>query len=170
LVDANARSKVILGVDPGSVVTGYGIITLGMAPVDYGCIRPPRGERLSTRRRIIFEAIEHLIESHCPVAMAVESQYVRDNPRTAITLGMVTGIVILAASRHGIPIYEYPPSRPKKAVGAGGQASKEQVAEMVRRLLNLRERPSPPDAADALAIAICHLTASQNSLTLGEEI
>lgn len=167
---ANSGQQVILGVDPGSVVTGYGVITLGMTPIDYGCIRPPRGERLSIRRRIIFDAIEHLIQSHRPVAMAVESQYVRDNPRTAITLGMVTGIVILAASRHDIPIYEYPPSRPKKAVGAGGQATKEQVAEMVRRLLHLKERPSPPDAADALAIAICHLVASQHPLTLGEEI
>lgn len=165
-----AKGLTILGVDPGSVVTGYGIISSAMEPIDYGCIRPPKGEKLSLRRRIIFEGIEHLIETYRPDAMAVESQYVRDNPRTAITLGMVTGIVILAASRYDIPIYQYPPSRPKKAVGAGGQATKEQVGEMVRRLLGLRKPPSPPDAADALAIAICHLHASHHPLGLGEEV
>ncbi len=150
---------IILGVDPGTVVTGYGIICVEgpyTRAVDYGCIKPPRKARLSERYLIIYEALEELIVKHNPDAVSVETQYVRKNPGSAIKLGMARGTAILAATKCGIPIFEYSPTKAKRAVVGNGAASKVQVQEMTKVLLNLREVPEPADAADALALALCH--------------
>lgn len=151
---------IIIGIDPGTQVTGYGIISLGgerYQALDYGCIRPPAGLKLSDRYLVIFEAVEELLDRHCPQALVVETQYVSKNVQSAIKLGMARGITIVAAKKRGIAVFEYAPSRAKCAVVGTGKASKHQVQGMVKLLLNLlAEAPMPEDAADALALALCH--------------
>jgi len=152
-------SIIVLGVDPGTRVTGYGLIRIlptGIAPIDYGCIRPPINLLLPKRYRIIFDALEQLINKFKPTVMASETQFVAKNVNSAIKLGMARGMAILAAERAGLEIYEYPPKRIKEAVVGNGSASKFQVQQMIRTLLQLAKVPEPEDAADALAIAICY--------------
>lgn len=150
----------ILGVDPGTLVTGFGVIEVDerglFRAIDYGCIKPPAAKPLSERYRIIYQALESLIERFNPNAVAVETQYIHKNPQSGIKLGMARGVIILAAALREIPIFEYAPTRAKRAVVGRGSASKEQVRGMVQRLLSLSKPPEPEDAADALAIAICH--------------
>lgn len=157
------HSTVIIGIDPGTSVTGFGIIKVSGSSyqaIDYGCIRPPLNLKLSDRYLIIFDGIEELLERYCPQALAVETQFVKHNVQSAIKLGMARGIAIIAAKRKGIPIFEYTPMRAKRAVVGNGRASKIQVQGMVQRLLRLNEPPHPEDAADALSLAICHAQAS----------
>lgn len=146
---------VILGIDPGTLVTGYGLIDKDGRPIDFGCIRPPPSLELPMRYKIIFDGVEALIERHNPSAIAVESQFVMKNPQSAIKLGMAKGMVYLAAARRNIPIYEYAPKKAKLAVVGRGGATKLQVQKMIQALLRLPQIPEPEDAADALALAIC---------------
>ena len=146
--------QIILGIDPGTRITGYGIIRLPMEPIDFGAIRPPPDLLLEERYRILFEAIEGLLEKHRPAAIAVESQFVLKNAQSAIKLGMAKGMVLLAGARAKIPVYEYAPKKAKQAVVGKGQASKYQVQRMIQALLRLPILPEPEDAADALALAI----------------
>lgn len=150
---------VILGVDPGTRITGYGVVLYRNGktePVDFGCIRPP--SRLSCHERylVIFEALETLIARHTPDALAIETQFVHRNAQSAIKLGIARGMAILAALRTKIPIFEYAPTKTKLAVVGKGSASKTQVQRMIQLLLSLPKIPEPEDAADALAVAICH--------------
>lgn len=151
-------TKVILGIDPGTRITGYGLIRTGKTfiPLDFGCIRPPASASNSKRYLIIFDAIETLIATYSPDVLVVESQFVQKNVQSALKLGMAKGMAILAAERRGIPIEEIAPTRAKKAVVGNGSASKEQVQRMIQSLLNLSELPQPEDAADALALALCY--------------
>ncbi|NGX37104.1 MAG: Crossover junction endodeoxyribonuclease RuvC [Chlamydiae bacterium] len=150
---------IILGIDPGTRITGFGVIKHHPhrpIALDYGCIRPPAKASSSKRYLIIFEAIETLIETHKPEALSVESQFMHRNAQSAMKLGMAKAMAILAAERKGIPIFEYAPKKAKKAVVGHGSASKEQVQKMIQTLLHLSEPPTPEDAADALALALCH--------------
>lgn len=160
----------ILGIDPGSSVTGWALLYKGGSVKDFGTIRLPAKERLSKRRAILFEAVSHLIDAHAPVSVAVERPFVDKNPRSALTLGMAFGVIVLAATLKGVSVYQYPPALPKRAVGAGGRASKEQVQKMVQITLGLPQLPTPQDAADALAIAVCHLHSMANPTHTGEEM
>ncbi len=152
---------IILGIDPGTLITGYGIIDHQSScciAIDYGCIRPPASMMLSDRYLIIFNAIEDLIEQYRPHVLAIETQYVdrkHNNVQSAIKLGMARGIAVIAAKRKGIPVFEYSPSKAKIAVVGKGSASKFQVQAMIKLLLNIAN-DLPEDAADALALAICH--------------
>jgi crossover junction endodeoxyribonuclease RuvC len=160
---------IIIGIDPGTQVTGYGIIRVdGMCyhAIDYGCIRPPPSLKITDRYLIIFNGVEELLARYKPKALIVETQFVQKNVQSAIKLGMARGIVIVAAKRNGIAVFEYPPATAKRAVVGHGQASKYQVQGMVKLLLNLKEAPTPEDAADALALAICH--AQQAHLNINE--
>jgi crossover junction endodeoxyribonuclease RuvC len=152
--------RIILGIDPGTRTTGYGIIKIGntlqLEPIDFGCIRPPATLKPPARYLALFESLEMLFERYAPNAVAVETQFVYKNVQSAIKLGMARGIVLLAAARHSIPIYEYAPRKAKLAVVGNGGASKEQVQKIVQLLLRLPTLPEPEDAADALALAICH--------------
>lgn len=153
------KKEKILGIDPGTKISGYGLISScgrSYVALDYGCIRPPANLILSERYLIIFNAIEELLEKFQPDAVAVETQYVHKNVQSAIKLGMARGVAIIAAKRRGIRIFEYAPTKAKLAVVGTGSASKAQVQGMVQRLLDLTEPPTPEDAADALALAICH--------------
>jgi crossover junction endodeoxyribonuclease RuvC len=149
---------IIIGVDPGTIVTGYGIIKVEGGvyhPIDYGCIRPPKDLKLTDRYLIIYNCVSELIDKYGPEVLIVESQYVHKNVQSAIKLGMSRGIIMLSAKQRKMPIYEYYPTKSKLAVVGTGKASKSQVQQMIKQLLNLSMIP-PEDAADALALAICH--------------
>lgn len=164
---------IIIGIDPGTLITGYGIIEISSnsyKALDFGCIKPPPRLKLTDRYLIIYEGIEHLLETYCPEVMAIETQYVHKNPASAIKLGMARGISLIPAKKRGILVYEYAPTKIKKAVVGKGSASKHQVKKMVQALLNLRSPPEPEDAADSLAVSLCHAHALQNPLLLGDEI
>lgn len=152
---AMQKEEIILGIDPGTRITGYGIISSQNQPIDFGCIRPPPNLPLQDRYRILFDGIEALIERHKPTAIAVESQFVLKNAQSAIKLGMAKGMALLAASRKNIPVYEFAPKKAKLSIVGKGQASKQQVQRMIQSLLHLPKLPEPEDAADALALAIC---------------
>ncbi len=153
------NSTIILGIDPGTSITGYGVITCQgskIQPLDYGCIRPPTTLDLNKRYLIIYEGLESLIEQHKPDCLAIESQFVYKNAQSALKLGMAKGMAILAATKKDISIHEYAPKQAKLAVVGKGSATKEQVQKMLQMLLQLKSPPTPEDAADALALAICH--------------
>lgn len=153
------QEHIILGIDPGTCVTGYGVISFiahTMHPIDYGCIKPPKQFSLHERYLIIYEALEELIFLHKPHCIAIENQFVYKNAQSALKLGIAKGIAILLAGKNHLPIHEYAPKQAKLAVVGKGSASKEQVQKMMQLLLRLPEPPSPEDAADALALAVCH--------------
>lgn len=158
----------MIGIDPGTRITGYGIICLTdtrkLTAIDYGCIRPPPTAPLSLRYRCIFKAVTELIQCHKPIAVAVETQFVQKNPASAVKLSMARAAVMLAASLHEIPLFAYAPTKAKLAVVGRGLASKQQVQSMIRVLLSLPHDPAPEDAADALALAICHAHTYQSGL------
>lgn len=150
---------VILGIDPGTRITGYGLIKqIGnqLIPLDFGCIRPPLKSRIEKKYLAICEGVEALIQQYQPHAIAVETQFVYKNVQSALKLGMARGAVLIPAAKADIPIFEYAPKRAKQAVVGNGSASKVQVQKMIQMLLALSQPPTPEDAADALALAICH--------------
>lgn len=152
----------ILGIDPGLVVTGFGILdTTGhkLYYVTSGCIRTPKGE-LAQRLKAILDGLNEVIAAHGPVQVALEKVFVNANPQSTLSLGQARGTAICAAVLHDLPLAEYTALQVKQAVVGNGHARKEQVQDMVRRLLKLAGDPSP-DAADALACAICHAHGGQ---------
>ncbi len=161
----------ILGIDPGTVVMGYGVIESEndeIALVDFGAItvseRAEIGERLSQ----LYNEILDVILRHRPDVVAVEQPFISKNVRSAMAIGRAQAIALLAAAGKGIPTYEYTPAKVKQQVTNYGASSKEQVQEMVRILLGLAEVPQPNDAADALAVAICHVQETHlNNLLAG---
>lgn len=162
-------SLTILGIDPGTRITGYGLIqtdTKIHRPLDFGCIRPPAASSASEKYLIIFSGIECLIEKYQPDAVVVETQFVYKNPQSAIKLGMARGMAVLAAARRNIPLHEYAPRKAKLAVVGRGNASKYQVQKMIQLLLSLAQPPEPEDAADALALALCHAHSLKLSVCL----
>ncbi len=149
----------VLGIDPGSHVTGYGVVEKargGLCWIAHGEIRPARGGTLSSCLQTIYDGLRESIRQWTPDAVAVEDIFYGKNVRSLIRQGHVRGGVILAARHEGIPIYEYSPLEIKKAVVGYGRAEKGQVQQMVRAILKLPELPLP-DAADALAVSICHI-------------
>lgn len=158
------KHKRILGIDPGTLVSGYGVINIvdnTLEAIDYGAIKPPPSKTITERYRIIFEGVCALLDQYEPCALAVETQYINKNVQSGIKLGMARGVIVLAATLRDIPVFEYAPTKAKKAVVGTGRASKSQVQHMVKNLLSLASIPEPEDAADALALAICHANSSQ---------
>ena len=147
----------ILGIDPGSRFTGYGIIDVEGARSRYvvsGCIRI-RGEALPERLRQIFEGVREVIDEFAPAEMAVEMVFMHRNADSALKLGQARGAAICAGATLGLPVAEYTPQQIKQAVVGGGRAAKEQVQQMVKMLLGLQGSVQA-DAADALGVALCH--------------
>ena len=147
----------ILGIDPGLRITGFGLIDKEGQKLHYvasGCIKTPDGE-LPERLKVILDSLGEVIAQHQPQQVAVEKVFVNVNPQSTLLLGQERGAAICAAVRATLPVAEYTALQVKQAVVGNGHAKKEQVQEMVQRLLNLSGTPSP-DAADALACAICH--------------
>lgn len=148
----------ILGIDPGSRVTGYGIIDAdrgGLSFVACGVIRTTTAWSFPLRLNELFEGINEVIQVHNPVVAAVEDVFLATNPRSALKLGHARGAVVVAAMQNGLAVYDYSAKAVKQAVVGYGQAAKGQVQHMVRVLLELSGAPTA-DAADALAVAICH--------------
>lgn len=148
----------ILGVDPGSRVTGYGVIDASGGRIDFvvcGVIKTTREQSFSWRLNEIFDGLNEVVQVHRPVVAAVEEVFLATNPRSAIKLGHARGAAVIAAMQNGLTVHDYSPRAIKRAVAGYGQAGKEQVQHMVQVLLGLSGRPSR-DAADALAVAICH--------------
>jgi crossover junction endodeoxyribonuclease RuvC len=153
----------ILGIDPGSQITGYGIIDVAGNHSHYqasGCIRTPTEWPLSERLKTIFESISQVISLYQPSEMAIEQIFMHRNPDSALKLGQARGVAICAGAMASLPINEYSARSVKQAVVGSGGASKEQIQHMVCALLNLPSRPQA-DAADALAVALCHGHTSQ---------
>jgi crossover junction endodeoxyribonuclease RuvC len=150
----------ILGIDPGTAVTGYGVVSRAadgaLTLVECGVIRTSARAPLPERLTQIFEGVSELMDRHAPAAVAVEGVFFGKNVRTAVVLGHARGAILVAASLRGVHVAEYPPAEVKSAVVGTGRATKEQVGYMVKRLLRLRDQPRPDDAADGVAVAICH--------------
>jgi crossover junction endodeoxyribonuclease RuvC len=152
----------ILGIDPGLRATGFGILEKHGTKLSYitsGCIRTASGE-LPLRLKSIVDGLAEIIGANAPVQVAVEKVFVNVNPQSTLLLGQARGAAICAAVMHNLPVSEYTALQVKQAVVGNGHAKKEQVQEMVKRLLRLAGDPSP-DAADALACAICHAHGGQ---------
>ncbi len=152
----------VLGVDPGTKVTGYGIVQKTgrfFNAIAFGAIRPSIKLELPQKYHLIFEELKKLIETFSPDAISVESQFVHKNVQSAIKLGMAKGMVLLLSSMYNIPIFEYAPKKAKLAVVGTGFASKDQVQKMVQTLLQLPKEPLLEDITDALALAITHFHA-----------
>ncbi|PLX49621.1 MAG: crossover junction endodeoxyribonuclease RuvC [Desulfobulbaceae bacterium] len=150
--------QLILGIDPGSRITGYGLVRRQGARLSYvtcGVIRPDVKMAFADRLLVIYEGICQVIEKHEPDQMAIEDLFMASNPRSALKLGHARGVLLLAGKTHGLPISEYTPRTVKQTVVGYGQAEKGQIQHVVRVLLKLSGTPSE-DAADALAVAICH--------------
>lgn len=150
----------VLGVDPGSESMGYGIVdTDGRKHrlVAVGAIKAPRQASFNARLLNVDTQLSSIIEQYAPHVCSIEDAFYAVNVKTAIKLGHVRGVAVVAAARAGLSIFEYSPASIKSALVGYGRAEKGQVGEMVRLLLNLREVPEPHDAADALAAAICHI-------------
>lgn len=155
----------ILGVDPGTATTGYGFVHEDQAgemqAVAYGVITTPAGAPPAERLLQLHQAIRSLILLHRPDSSAVEKLFFQRNVTTALAVGQARGVILLALAESGLEAVEYTPMEIKQAVAGYGGAEKSQVQQMVRDLLHLDDIPRPDDAADALAVAICHLSSSR---------
>jgi len=148
----------IIGIDPGSRITGYGVIVSERGRVRFtacGVVRTSPGMPFANRLNQIFDGINEVIQLHGPTVAAIEDVFLATNPRSALKLGQARGAAVVAAMQNGLEVFDYSPRPIKQGVAGYGQASKAQVQHMVRVLLGLGSAPSS-DAADALAVAICH--------------
>jgi len=161
----------VLGIDPGTATTGYGLVretAQGLEAVDYGVILTTPDQTAENRLLKLFEQLNKIILLHRPDSGAVEKLFFQRNVTTAMAVSQARGVVMLAFAQHQLSMREYTPLEVKQAVCGYGAASKGQVQQMVRVLLNLQQIPKPDDAADALAIAICHFQNAQwNAIVLG---
>jgi len=149
----------ILGLDPGYAINGFGIINYQnnkFKVMEYGAVTTDKNLPFPDRLVQIYDGLVYLINKYKPAAMAIEQLFFNTNTATAIMVAEARGVVLLAAKQNGVDIFEYTPLQVKQAVTGYGKADKKQVMEMTRILLNLNSIPKPDDAADALAIAICH--------------
>ena len=151
----------VLGVDPGTAATGYGVVVRGdggaVSLVECGVIRTAASADLPQRLRSIHEGLAEVLERHHPDVVAVESVFYGKNVRTTVMLGHTRGAVLLTAALRELEVVDYSPAEIKNAIVGTGRANKEQVQFMVKKLLRLKEAPSPADAADGVAVALCHL-------------
>ena len=155
---------IILGIDPGTAITGYGLVSYEgnhLKRITFGVIRTTPDQMMAERLRILYQELQIVITQYQPEIMAIEELFFNRNVRTALAVGQARGVAILAAANLGIEVTEYTPLQVKQAVVGYGRAEKHQIQEMVRILLCLTECPKPDDAADALAIAICHAHSSK---------
>lgn len=149
----------IIGIDPGYAIVGFGIVDYTgnkFTTIDYGAITTAAGTEFCNRLKTIYDDLNYVIDKYKPDQMAIERLYFTTNQKTAIEVAEARGVLMLAATNNNIPIAEYTPLQVKQAVVGYGKAQKMQVMQMTRQILALKELPKPDDAADALAVAICH--------------
>jgi crossover junction endodeoxyribonuclease RuvC len=162
----------VLGIDPGTAITGYGLVKGegdDLTLVAYGAITTSSDWLLPERLQRIYRELTALIEDQQPTAAAVEELFFSKNVRTALSVGQARGVALLAAANAGLPIHEYTPLQVKQAIAGYGRATKDQVQQMVKMLLALDSVPQPDDAADAIAVAICHIHSAKLTAMLREE-
>ena len=151
----------VLGIDPGTATTGYGLVHEtdqgSLEVVEYGVILTPAGMEPEKRLLLLYNRVTEILLLHHPILGAVEKLFFRRNVTTAISVGQARGVTLLAMAQHNLLVAEYTPMEVKQAVTGYGGADKHQVQVMVQAILQLNELPKPDDAADALAVAICHL-------------
>ena len=160
-------SLIILGIDPGYAIVGWGVIEykgVTFRPVAFGAITTEAHTDFNLRLKQIYDDTVELLQHSKPDAVSIEKLYFNTNTTTAIYVAEARGVILLAAQQAGVPVYEYTPLQVKTAVTGYGKALKPQVMEMTRRLLHLKEVPKPDDTADALAIAITHTQAAGTNL------
>lgn len=152
--------SIICGIDPGTATIGFGFIEArpngDIEALEFGAIRTSKDQTPSQRLRVLYDELNRLISYHKPDTAAVEKLYFQQNTTTALAVGQARGVILLAFEQAGIPVGEYSPNEVKQAITGYGFADKNQMQEMTRILLNLAKKPTPDDAADALAIAITH--------------
>ena len=157
----------ILGIDPGYGITGFGLIEANRSQsrlVQCGAITTPAGMDFSARLEIIYEDMRKLLEVTKPDAVAIEELFFGQNVTTGIGVAQSRGVILLAIRQAGLQVYQYKPAQIKQAVVGYGNATKHQVQDMTKRLLHLQQMPKPDDAADAIAIALCHARSSTSLL------
>jgi len=162
----------IIGIDPGTIALGYGVVDEeegDISRVACGALTAPADTPMSQRLLILYNDLRDVIERYRPDEAAVEEPFVAKNARSALAVGQAIGIATIAVLQRGIPVYHYTPTQVKQAVTSYGRSGKDQVQEMVGMLLDLPTPPTPSDAADALAVAICHIQERQLSKLIPEK-
>ncbi len=160
-----------MGIDPGTAICGWGVVDSdgdAVQMVDYGVLTTEAGLPLANRLQIIYWGLDELMHKHRPDAVAVEQLFFSKNVTTALAVGHARGVVLLSAANAGLPLHEYKPMEVKQAIVGYGRATKDQMQQMVRMLLALDDIPRPDDAADALAVALCHAQSSRYQAMLDE--
>ncbi|MDD4984584.1 MAG: crossover junction endodeoxyribonuclease RuvC [Dehalococcoidales bacterium] len=163
---------IVLGIDPGTLATGYGIVESRneeVALLDYGVLDCPAHSPIGERLSLLYHGLGQIILRYRPDAVAVEQPFVAKNVKSAFAIGRAQAVAILVAASRGIVVCEYTPTQVKQRVANYGASSKEQIQEMVRLHLGLSETPWPSDAADALAVALCHLSEVHLTDLLGDQ-
>jgi crossover junction endodeoxyribonuclease RuvC len=162
---------IVLGVDPGAATTGYGVVARAgdgaVSLLECGVVRTQASSPLPVRLREIYDGLGEVMARHAVDVMAVEGVFYAKNARTTVILGHARGAILLAATLRELPVHEYSPAEIKSAVAGTGRATKEQVQFMVQRLLRLKTPPAPADAADGVAVALCHCTAGMVAQRIG---
>lgn len=161
---------IILGIDPGYAIVGIGVLEYKgnkFRPIEYNAITTHASEATSLRLKRIKEDIQEFLHKYKPDAVAIEELFFNNNAKTAIAVAQARGVLVAEVASAGIPIYEYTPLQIKQAVTGYGRAEKGQIQQMVKMLLNLNAIPKPDDAADALAVAICHAHSAKINEELG---
>jgi crossover junction endodeoxyribonuclease RuvC len=151
---------IIIGIDPGLATVGFGVIQKveeKIIPVSYGCIRTSAEKQTSERLLEIYNETKALFEKYNPQIVAIEKLFFNKNVTSAMRVSEARGVILLAAQQKQIPLFEYTPAQIKQAITGTGHADKQQMQEMITRLLGLDELPRPDDAADGLSIALCHI-------------
>lgn len=158
---------VILGIDPGYAIVGWGVVRYEsnrFKTLDFGAVTTPAGMHFDDRLEKIYDGIDFLLSQYKPEALSIEKLFFNTNQKTAIDVAQARGVILLAAKKAGVEVFEYTPLQVKQSVVGYGRAEKKQVQEMTRVILNLNAVPKPDDTADALALAICHGHASGSAL------
>lgn len=163
---------IILGIDPGYAIVGYGVIKYENSrfiTLDYGTVTTQAKAPFTERLELIYDGVAEIVSKWKPEALSVEKLFFNSNTKTAIDVAQARGVILLAATKAGVPVYEYTPLQVKQSVVGYGRAEKKQVMELTRLILGLQKVPKPDDTADALAMAICHANSqgSRMSAILG---
>ena len=163
---------IILGIDPGYAIVGYGVVSYDnrtFTPITYGAVTTEAGLDADLRLEQVYDGISAVIVRYQPDAIAIEQLFFTNNKTTGIMVAQARGVILLAARKKGVPTYEYTPMQVKQSVVGYGKAEKRQVMLMTQHLLHMKEIPKPDDAADALALAICHSRAATSLLNTDRE-
>ena len=158
----------VLGIDPGYAIVGYGTVEYvnnKFYPVEFGAVTTQAHTPFEDRLKEVYDQLDVVIKRAQPEAIAIEQLFFTTNQKTVIQVAMARGVILLCAKNNNVPVYEYTPLQVKQAVVGYGRAEKKQVIDMVRRILNMKNPPKPDDAADAVALAICHSRSATSLLT-----